>query len=138
MLWSKRATKDLVLCDGDDSSNRKTDSQKDTRRHNWHIIVIIHVINSEKGFISDQSSKYSWQIDSVLPWVCSVIDHRWWKNVVRTKRGKRGTAECVTNVVHGDIIYATTAPIIDHTQDQMKMCVSYHSAYYIVILTSPW
>lgn len=44
---------------GDDSSNRKTDSQKDTRRHNWHIIVIIHVINSEKGFISDQSSKYS-------------------------------------------------------------------------------
>ena len=36
------------------------------------------------------------QIDSKLPCICSVIDHRWRQNVVRTKSGTRGIAECVT------------------------------------------
>ena len=41
----------------------------------------------------------------MLPCVCSVIDHRWRQNVVRTKMwqeqkcGTRGVAECVTDVL---------------------------------------
>ena len=36
----------------------------------------------------------------MLPCVCSVIDHRWRQNVVRTKKsGTRGVAECVTDVL---------------------------------------
>ena len=35
----------------------------------------------------------------MLPCVCSVIDHRWRQNVVRTKSGTRGVAECVTDVL---------------------------------------
>ena len=34
-------------------------------------------------FFSDHCIK---QIDSMLPWVCSVIDHRWRQNVVKTKK----------------------------------------------------
>ena len=35
----------------------------------------------------------------MLPCVCSVIDHRWRQNAVRTKSGTRGVAECVTDVL---------------------------------------
>ena len=36
----------------------------------------------------------------MLPSVCSVIDHRWRQNVIRTKKsGLRGVAECVTDVL---------------------------------------
>ena len=40
-----------------------------------------------------------WQIDSMLPCVCSVIDHRWRQNFVRIKKvAHEAIAECVTDV----------------------------------------
>ena len=35
----------------------------------------------------------------MLPCVCSVIDHRWRQNAVRTNKCTRGVAECVTDVL---------------------------------------
>ena len=35
----------------------------------------------------------------MLPCVCSVIDHRWRQNAVRTKSGTRGVVECVNDVL---------------------------------------
>ena len=49
---------------------------------------------------------YIKQIDSKLPRVCSVIDHRRRQNVVRKKSSTRGAAECVTDVVT-DLHYLT-------------------------------
>ena len=39
------------------------------------------------------------QTDSMLPYVCPVIDHRWGQNVERTKKWHTGAAECATNVL---------------------------------------
>ena len=46
----------------------------------------------------------------MLPCVCSVIDHRWRQNVVRTKKklAQLGAAECVTDVLttsHFDVLW---------------------------------
>ena len=49
---------------------------------------------------------YSKQIDSMLPWVCSVIDHRRRQNVVRTSVTHSDIASCATFLFlpHFDVI----------------------------------
>ena len=50
--------------------------------------------------------KYIKQIDSMLPWVCSVIDHRRRQNVVRTSVTHSAIASCATFLFlpHFDVI----------------------------------
>ena len=44
------------------------------------------------------NATFNEQIDSMLPCVCSVIDHRWCQNVVKTMKWQWATGECVTDV----------------------------------------
>ena len=49
------------------------------------------------------------QIDSMLPWVCSVIDHRWRKNMVKTSVTHSPTARepllCFYHILTSSVIY---------------------------------
>lgn len=45
------------------------------------------------------------QIDSLLPYVCTAIDHRWHQNAVGKKNGLQGAAECVTEILVIDFIF---------------------------------
>ena len=52
------------------------------------------------------------QIDSMLPCVCSVIDHRWRQNVIRTKKCTRGDSPvchwCSYHILRSSVIYYWT------------------------------
>ena len=52
------------------------------------------------------------QIDSMLPCVCSVIDHRWRQNVIRTKKCTRGDSPvchwCSYHILTSSVIYYWT------------------------------
>ena len=39
------------------------------------------------------------QIDCMLLYICSALDHRWRQNVVSAKSVTQGTAKCVTNIL---------------------------------------
>ena len=54
-------------------------------------------------FFSDHCIK---QIDSMLPWVCSVIDHRGRQNVVKTSETHSACGSCATSLFlpHFDVI----------------------------------
>ena len=60
-------------------------------------------------FFSDHCIK---QIDSMLPWVCSVIDHRWRQNVVKTTVTHSPAARvpllCFYDILTSSVIYYWT------------------------------
>ena len=57
-------------------------------------------------FFADHCIK---QIDSILPWVCSVIDHRGRQNVVKTSvthsPAARGPLLCFYHILMSSVIY---------------------------------
>lgn len=71
---------------------------------------------NEKSFICSSLFLYHYikQIDSMLPCVCSVIDHRWRQNVVKTKKWhtsrRRVCHCCFYHILTSSVIYYWTDP----------------------------
>lgn len=62
----------------------------------WYLIRSIIILKTLARYSTNR--KNSWQMDSLLPRVCGVTDHRWSENVVKTKSGTLDTAEYVNDV----------------------------------------
>ena len=70
--------------------------------------VIFKDFEIKKSFICGSLFRYYIkQIDSMLPCVCSIIDHRRRQNVVRTSVTHSAIASCATSLFlpHFDVIY---------------------------------
>lgn len=69
------------------------------------------------------SIHHSWfchfpQIDSMLQFVCLVIDHTWHRNVVRTKKEHTSYSKCVTDVLTRflHLLWSIVRPVLSSTK----------------------
>ena len=87
--------------------------------HKWHQMAFFVFVKTGKSplpralretkQLSGEQSLFPYnikQIDSMLPWICPVIDHRWRQNVIRTSVTHSAITSCATVLFlpHFDII----------------------------------
>ena len=82
----------------------------------------------EKFFCGSLFLYYMKQIDSMLPCVCSVIDHRRRQNVVRTSLTHSAIASCATFLFlpHFDVICGL---LLNRRTTTLNLCVKYEYFY---------
>ena len=89
--------------------------------------VMLKYLETKKAF-----RYYIKQIDSMLPCVCSVIDHRRRQNVVRTSVTHSAIASCATFLFlpHFDVVYCESVNLIGYiTVDYLLIVNSYASVH---------
>ena len=82
-------------------------------KQNW----VLSLITLSTRFSHNPPQLSNWQIDSKLLCVCSVIDHRWRQNVVRTKKWHTRHSQ----VCHWSSYHILTSSVIYYWTDAWQL-----------------